>query len=155
MDRCEDGMIEGYPDLEIMNINKFMGDLMESIEALMANVDTGVDIMGRIAEVKEEDALDPEVEELAGPQEDHDARQSPEIGDEEKTRSTRLPPPPSKTQEVHNARHSPEVDDKEETRSTRLPTSPSRTQKPGGMEDTASGGPRQGEAGSRGATGRM
>ena len=39
LDRCEDGMIEGYLDLEIANIDKFMGDLVESTKALVVNMD--------------------------------------------------------------------------------------------------------------------
>ena len=100
MDGCKDGMIEGYPDLEIANIDEFMGDLVESTESLTVNVDNAVEIMGRISEVKEEDALDPELEGLTEPQKDCNARQSPEIGNDEETRSTRLPPPPSRTQDL-------------------------------------------------------
>ena len=84
-----------------------------------------VDIMGRIAEVKEEDGCNPKVEELVGPQ------------------------------EAHNTRRSPEIDGDEETRSTSLPPSPSRTQEPAGTEDSAAGGPQQSEAFSQGAAGGM
>ena len=54
MDGCEDGMIKVYPNLEIPNIDEFMGDLVESTETL--DVDTAFEILGRIVKVKEEDA---------------------------------------------------------------------------------------------------
>jgi hypothetical protein len=86
VDKCEDGMIEGYPDLEIANIDRFMGDLMEKTKTLVVDVDMAVEFMGRIAEIKEGDGLDPKLEKLAGPQDAHDTRQSPEMGCEELTR---------------------------------------------------------------------
>ena len=76
-------------------------------------IDMAMEFMGRIAKVKEGDGLDPELDKLAKSQEAHDTRQSPEIGG------------------------------KEETRSTSLPLPCSRTQEPAGMEDSASGGPKE------------
>ena len=35
VDKCEGRMIEGYPDLEIVNIEKFMGDIVELPETLV------------------------------------------------------------------------------------------------------------------------
>ena len=114
VDGCKDRTIERYPDLEITNIDKFMGDLVESTQTLVDDVDM-VKIIGWFAEVKE-DGLNPKLEELAGIHEDHNIRWSPEIGSEEETKLTSLPPPPSRTQE------------------------------PAGTEDSAEGGPQQREA---------
>ena len=79
-------MIKEYPDLEIANINKFMGYVMESTKTLVIDVDMVMEIMGRLVKVKDKDDLDPELEELAGPQEAHDTRRSPAIGGKKGTR---------------------------------------------------------------------
>ena len=95
---CKHGLIEGYPDLEITNINRVIGDLEGSTETLVVNVDRAVESLRRITKVKEGDGLGPELEELAGPQEAHNTRRSPETSSEDNTRSTSPPPPSSRMQ---------------------------------------------------------
>ena len=70
VEEYEDGMIEGYSEQEIANINKFMDHLVESTKTLVVDVYIAVELRGRITEVKDEHCLIPETpEELAGPQE--------------------------------------------------------------------------------------
>ena len=57
VNECKHGIIKGYPDLEITNINKFIGDLVGSTDTLVINVDRTVESVCRIVEIKGETAL--------------------------------------------------------------------------------------------------
>ena len=96
--KCKHGIIEEYPDLEFININRFIGDLMGSTESLVVNVDRALESLCRIAKVKEGNGVCPELEQLAGPQEAKNTRQYKETGSEGETRSSSPPPPSSRTQ---------------------------------------------------------
>ena len=80
VDGCKEGMIEGYPDLEITNIDKFLGGLMEWTEGLIVNVDRAMETMARLAKVEYEDNLGPELEELNGSQEVENGLRDPAAG---------------------------------------------------------------------------
>ena len=103
MSKCEHRKLKEYPNLEIMNIDEFIGNLMELTETLVVNVNRAVKSFCKINKVKEGNSLWPELEALAGQQEAHGKRRSPETCGKNETRSNRLPPPSSRAQELERA----------------------------------------------------
>ena len=123
VDWCEDGTIKGFLDLEIVSINEFMDDLVESTESLMANVDRATEDMGRLAKVEDEDDLDPQPEEQ------------------------------SKSKRAHGTNQSPTFKGRKGARLASPPLSPCRAQEPASKQDTEARGSRRIELRSQGTDG--
>ena len=74
---CKAGEIEGHPDLELINIDKFVTNIVEVAEDLIVDVDRFVEDLGRLAEVEEGDDSSLDQEERFEPQQAPTTKRSP------------------------------------------------------------------------------
>ena len=89
-------MIEGYPDLELINIDKFVTNIKEVTKELIVNVYGVVEDMGKLPEVEEEDNSNLKQEGHFEPQQASTTRRSPTVKGKNVGRSASLPSPTSR-----------------------------------------------------------
>ena len=77
VDLCSKTEIKSYPDLEIINIDKFVNNMKEVVKELIVYVDRVVEDLGRLAGVEEEDNSNLEQEFYFKPEQAPTTRRSP------------------------------------------------------------------------------
>ena len=109
MGSCEEGDIEGYPDLELDHMDQFIGDIVENLQVDVVRV---MENLGRLAELEDEDEPEQGGQQVGQlqqeAQEEHGAQRSPMFRGKKGRRSTCSPSSSCGARELSGAENRPE-----------------------------------------------